>query len=400
MADFATGLMFDSATLGECGTTTGAPAFVTTPAPPNGGDYCIHLRAGQGDTFYTRSFNENSGKYAGGIYFYVDELNISPNFYPVSFHQNKKTLWQLHLDDNGVLELEDANLAVIATSGSVIEVDAFNRIEFLFEKGDGDGTLIVLVNEVEVFNVTGQDFDAGTTGSMQIKISGQGGIGMGPCNAYCPYMYILKNATSIDDLKGEFVGLGYSRDEDVAASNVTGDDDWDSGTWENAANFDTADFGRFTARNRLGVVTTNYSGGSAHTGPYGDSRIGSGDKPFGATYLHQHKCDSCPANQFYPHRGKIDQSTPNTDGTTKGNGVYRTVIGFVLYASDAAAYMPDPASDYFQIGAATCTTIGTKAINMYGHMCALFLSVGVAQRGVTLGAGVGGRTQAKDVLMG
>lgn len=382
---------YESGTFGAFATTKNSPTIVTNPPPTY--RYETYTAACLADinakSFTTHSFPMADNKYVIG--FPVRFSNVGATTSVFASIQSTPTDFHLALARNaGKLEIRDADLNVVATSAvAVFRDNTDHLVEVLFTFGD-PGDVVVHVGGVEAVTASGEKFDSGTGTVLELHLTGQGGPPPSATGTYFPGgPYVYSGGSSVADFVGSYGSLTYRHDEASAEPDIG--DPFDNGTWEDAVDFNDATYGEYTTVGDEGVVTTDYGGGSAIPGPYGDDRIGPNDEILGASWLVRRG-----TNTFILHYGKTPYDEPNTDYTSEINLGSVGVITSHLIVSEAAGDVPT-VDEYFQHGCESVAPGGfPPSIKQYGCLCSLFLKVGA--RGITLGGGYGSR--GKDILVG
>lgn len=212
---------------------------------------------------------------------------------------------------------------------------------------------------------------------------------------YLAGCYILSSASSVADFIGPFGSLTYRHDEASATPDVGVD--LDVGTWADAAEvpFNDGNVATYTGFNDAGVVTTDYGGGAATPGPYGDSRIGADDEILGASWLVRWY-----GGYFLFRYGDTPNGEAGVDNTTEVNLGIATFVKNHLIVSEAAGDVPTT-DEYFQYGFKAVLAPRKPSPTMYDCLCSLLIKVASpAARGITLGKGLAGRDKNRNILVG
>ncbi|MCK4624058.1 MAG: hypothetical protein KAV00_02020 [Phycisphaerae bacterium] len=157
---------FESGTFHELEATVDAPTIETTPAPPY--EYETYVAKlwgpiGAGDKLYLPQIAAGN-KYVIGFYVQFDIVGNPAAFTFFKWYGPEgagTANWDFYITFKGSdtkLRLYDANGDYVTSDAGFFVTDTWHLVEILFTHGD-PGDLILHVDGVEVFNISGGDFD-------------------------------------------------------------------------------------------------------------------------------------------------------------------------------------------------------------------------------------------------
>ncbi len=395
---------FESGTLHECKIAANDAAIVTDPAPPYEYETYAAVLPSFGDVkenaLYIAPVPADLNKYVIGFYIRFHKVGSITEQFFFRWGNNSATEWDFHLrlEDDGAFSIYDTNEAHVATSSTgVFAANKWHLVELLFTRGDS-GDLIIHVDDSEVLNTSGEDYDSVGAYDYSAFFMSQQGASPELVTIYIAGLYVYSGASSVDDFIGPFGSLTYRQDEDTATPDIG--DDLDTGTWADVAEVPFNDVHTATYTNTMtpgdkGVMTTDYGGGAATPGPYGDDRITENDEILGASWLFRYS-----GGYVSGCYGKTPNGDPGVDNTTTTDAfAARTSPANVLIVSDNAGDVPTT-DEYFQIGCQGYWGFRKDVPEMFDCLCSLLIKIAPTYRGITLGSGLAGRNKSRNILIG
>lgn len=388
----------ESGTIHEFPQTKGGPTVGTTPAPPYSEETYVldcNEEASTSREVTTETWAEGNNDYVIG--FYVQFSNTSnPRPYRFARVQSdaEDNHFTLRVDAGGVLRVYDCSTGLVASSSAgVFSDDTWHLVEILFTFGNV-GDIIIHVDGVEACTATGEDFDYGTGTTIQLNLKGTTFSAYPTSDVYFAGGYVYSGASSVSDFLGPFGSLTYQNRRATAVPD--NGDDLDAGTWADAAEipFNDSNYGKYTGSDQ-GIVTTHITDGGGTPGPYGDTRIVTGDEIKGAGWLFRVQHNLLTTG--WCHYGDVVYSSPSTDGTSSVSMPSGNTVQNKLIVSEAAVDVPTT-SEYFQYGFRG-QALGAADARLHDCVCSLLLKLAVVgARGITLGSGYASRD--RDILVG
>lgn len=392
-----------SGTLYDFGGTKNSPTVETSPAPPyEHATYVVDCSgAAAAKSVTTHPFPEGLNDYVLGFYVRFTNAGTSPfSFARIEGSGSNQEHLYLRPNDNGKLEVMDADYNLVATSASAVFTDnTWHLVELLFTFGD-PGDVVVHVDEAEAVTASGEKFDCGAGTALHLTLSGQDTDPLPPSGTdtffWPPYIY--SGASGVGDFVGAYGCLGYQNR--VASATPDVGNDLPVGTWADCGEtpFNSANYAQYTSPGEIGIVTTDASDGGATPGPYGDARIGEDDEILGATWLYRYKEAFLSNNRGYLHYGDTPNDEAGVDNTSNVDMIGVTAKNMLIVSEDAADV--PTRDDFFQGGMSVDGGAGARDIIIYDWIASLFFKLAPpAYRDVSLGSGVPGRP-TKEVLVG
>jgi len=390
---------FESGSIGELVDATGSDqvAFVTSPAPPRPGHtYVAEFGSGSDAEAATALWPNADDKHAIACWIRFSNTSPSPNWAFATIRESKGVdhlyLW---IADGGILRLLDRKADTIGESSTgMLQPNTWHLIKLLYTHGD-PGAVIVYVDKAKVFDVSGEDFDAGgLTNDLQFYLDSQGGGGLSPCTMRTWGGYVRSGCSDITDFYPDTFELFGYQNRGASATPDIGQD-LDAGQWNDCgeAPFNDVNYGKYTGKGDKGVVTTDSSDGGMIPGPYGDPRIADDEYIVGATWLFRIEAPLMPiGNSIAVHYGKTPYGDPDVDNTSTESIGKVTVPAYYLIVSEADADVPKT-GHYAQYGFSGDGAGGHgRAVTLFdAQVCILYCPPSSVQleRGMARGVGRG-----------